>query len=41
MIKFFRLSELNFAKQNQRFGRPLVEIPAQEASKGYMYRLNF
>jgi len=26
MIKFFRLSKHNFAKQNQRSGRPLVEI---------------
>ena len=28
MIKFFRLSKQNFVKQNQRSGRPLVEIAA-------------
>jgi len=28
MIKFFRLSKQYFAKQNQRSGRPLVEIAA-------------
>jgi len=28
MIKFFGLSKQNFEKQNQRSGRPLVEITA-------------
>ena len=28
MVKFFRLSKHNFAKQNQLSGRPLVEIAA-------------
>jgi len=28
MIKFFRLSKFNFAWQNQRSSRPLVEIAA-------------
>jgi len=28
MINFFRLTEHNFAKQNQRSGRPLVKLAA-------------
>ena len=28
MIKFFRLWQYNFVKQNQRSGRPLVKIAA-------------
>ena len=35
MIKFFRLSKHNFAKQNQRSGRPLVEIAACKKIKHY------
>ncbi len=33
MIKFFRLSKHYFAEQNQRSGRPLVEIAACGKSK--------
>ena len=36
MIKFFRLLKQNFATQNQRSGRPLVEIAVYGKIKIYL-----